>query len=177
MMKVEAVRQVGWIRQMVGMVCLTGAVLAGGCARAEAAPSLPDSYPSRNALVQAVLDALENGDRSALERARVTREQYETLLWPYLPESNSLTFEFAWDLNERNSTKALARAIENFEGVRFALEDVQFTEPVEEYPGFKLYLGARVIATRLSDGRRGELPVLDAMVEMNGRWKLLNFAD
>lgn len=125
--------------------------------------------------MQAVLDALEKGDRAALEKMRVTREEYETLLWPQLPESHDLTFDYAWHLNEHNSSRALDRALEHFTGVRFALEDVRFTEPVEEYDGFSLHLGARVAVTRLTDGMRGELRILDAMVEMNGGWKLLNF--
>lgn len=154
------------------LVC---ALVAGACAAAEASPALPHSYESRNALVQAVLVALEKGDRAALEQMRMTREEYERLIWPQLPESNDLTFEYAWSLNQHNSIAALDRALEQFTGVRLALEDVRFAEPAEEYTGFTLHLGARVIARRLRDGMLGELTVLDAMVEMGGRWKLLNF--
>jgi hypothetical protein len=128
-----------------------------------------------SALGQAVLDGLEAGNRSALEQMRITREEHEVLFWPHLPESNDLPFDYAWNLNERNSSIGLTRALEQFAGQAFELIEIRFSEPEEEYPDFTLHLGARLIARRLADGEVGELPLLDVLVERGGRWKLLNF--
>lgn len=156
---------------------VTTAVAVSACERAEAEPPLANSFPSAGRLAEAALAALEAGDRQELERMMVTRDEYENLLWDQLPESHSLPLDYVWMLNQKNSSRALDRAIENLQGVHFDLMDVTFREPVEEYDGFRIHIGARTLVRRSSDGAQGEIPLLDVMVERGGRWKLLNFGD
>ena len=59
----------------------------------------------------------------------------------------------------------------------FELLGVEFTDPPEVYETFTWHFGPRLRVRRLSDGREGELPILDVVLERNGRWKLMNFEE
>lgn len=136
---------------------------------------LDNSFGNVDALAQAVLEAVEQGDRDAMLALMVTSKEHEELLWDQLPESNHLTFDYARQLNERNSGKAITEAISRFGGDRFEFLSLEFTEPAESYAGFTLHLGAVLKVKRVSDGVEGTLPILDVILEYGGRWKLMNY--
>ncbi|MFW6078265.1 MAG: hypothetical protein ACODAE_01505 [Gemmatimonadota bacterium] len=159
------------------LTATSAATFPSACAPADGAPRLTNAAPSSAALVDVVLDALEAGDRDRLWRLLVTAEEHRTLLWPELPESRHMPFEFARSLNEANSRKALARALDDFGGRRFEFVSLEFARPAEVYETFTLHRGARLRVRRSSDGRIGELPILDAILERGGRWKPMNYAD
>lgn len=138
---------------------------------------LSNSFDTPEALVQAVLDALEKEDRDALWALMVTREEHEDLLWEQLPESNHLPFDYARQLNERNSNKGIGQAISRYGGNEFELISIEFTDPPEQYEGFTLYFGTVLTVRRASDGEEGTLPILDVVLEYDGRWKLMNYND
>jgi hypothetical protein len=148
--------------------------LIGFCVSCDTDP-LTNSFRSSDALVNAVLDALERQDRDALESLLVTSEEHRTLLWEQLPESNDLTFNYARQLNERNSGKAITEAISSFGGTRYEFVSLDFAETAEAYDGFTLHMGARLTVRRVSDGAEGTLPILDVFLEYGGRWKLMNY--
>lgn len=151
-------------------------VLIAFCASCNHSP-LSNSFRGPEALARAVLGALEQEDREAMLALMVTSEEHLELLWDRLPESNHLPFDYARQLNERNSGKALTAAISKYGGNRFEFVSLEFTEPVEEYEGFKLHLGAVLKVRRMSDGVEGTLPILDVLLEYGGRWKLMNYAE
>lgn len=154
------------------------ALAAGGCAEAEPAiPPFENSFASPGRLAEAALLALESGDRTALERMRITREEYESVLWEQLPESNDLPLDYVWMLNQRNSERALTQSLENLGGIEFRLMDMSFDGDVEEYDGFTIHQGGHMMVQRMTDGMQGEIPLLDVFVERGGRWKLMNFGD
>ena len=136
---------------------------------------LSNSYGSIEALGEAVLNALELEDTEALLALMVTSNEHESLLWDQLPESNHLTFEYARQLNERNSGKAVTNAIANFGGNEFELVSIEFSEDAEQYEGFTLHFGAVLKVRRVSDGLEGNLPILDVVLEYADRWKLMNY--
>lgn len=150
-------------------------VVVAGCRKAESMPPLANSFASKEALVEAVLAGLAAKDAEGLAAIRVTREEYQDLFWPELPESENLPFEFAWSLNHDNSRKALQRALRVYGGQELELVSITFIEPPETYPSFTLYMGARVMVRRISDGAVGELPIFDVFAHRNGRWKLVNY--
>jgi hypothetical protein len=136
---------------------------------------LENSFGSPEALAEAVLNALEQEDRGSMLALMVTSEEHQSLLWDQLPESNHLTFEYARDLNERNSGKAITSAISRFGGNEFELLSIQFTEDAEIYEHFTLHFGTVLRVRRTSDGMEGTLPILDVVLEYDGRWKLMNY--
>lgn len=157
-----------------GALCLS-TCLALACGRGDDA--LSHSKGSAEELAQAVLDGLETRDRAALEALLVTREEHRDLLWDELPERTYMSFEVARELNERNTRKGLIRALDRYGGQAFELLGIEFTDPPEVYETFTWHFGPRLRVRRLSDGREGELPILDVVLERNGRWKLMNFEE
>jgi len=105
----------------------------------------------------------------------VSSEEHQELLWEELPESNHLPFDYARDLNERNSGKAITQAISRFGGTNYELISIEFTGDTESYEGFTLHFGAVLRVRRASDGVEGTLPILDVVLEYGGRWKLMNY--
>ena len=138
---------------------------------------LVNSKGSPEALAQAVLDGLEADDREALEALLVTQDEHLNLLWEHLPESNHLRFEVARELNVRNSRDGMNRALNQHGGTEFELIRIEFTDDPEVYETFTLHRGTKLWVRRLSDGEEGNLPILDVVLELNGRWKLMNFEE
>jgi len=139
------------------------------------APNLSNSHRSLEDLIQAALDALERQDQEALWALLVTREEHQDLLWDQLPSRRAFTFDYVRSLNERNSREGIESALREFGGSRFSLVSVEFTEPTEDYEGFRLHLGARVTVKRAGNGVEGVLPIFDVILEYGGRWKLMNY--
>lgn len=169
-----------FMRSRIRSVGLTGALCLSTClalACGGGDDALSHSKGSAEELAQAVLDGLEARDRAALEELLVTREEHRELLWDELPERTYLSFEVARELNERNTRKGLARALDRFGGEAYELIDLEFTDPPEVYETFTWHFGPRLRVRRVSDGREGELPILDVVLERNGRWKLMNFEE
>lgn len=149
--------------------------LAVACGAAD--DVLDQAKDSPGDLIEAVLAGLEERDQAALEKLLVTREEHRNLLWGELPERTYMSFEVARELNERNTRKGLTRALDRYGGRSFELLEIEFTDPPEVYETFTLHFGPRVRVRRTSDGREGELPILDVVLERDGRWKLMNFEE
>ena len=174
-----------------GLVTVTAVALlaATGCGQADAsssdaassetssAPAMENAYPSAEALVEAALAAVAAEDREAMESLLVSRDEHLDLLWPALPESEHMTFEYARWLNERNTGKAMQRALERFGGREFRLRRIQYTKDTETYPEFTLHRGAKLVVERVSDGAEGELTLVDVLVERPEGWKLLDYEE
>jgi len=138
---------------------------------------LSNSFGSPEALARAVITALEQEDRDALWALMVTSEEHQNLLWEQLPESNHLPFDYARLINERNSTKGIGLAISEYGGNELEFVSIEFTDEPEEYEGFTLHFGTVLVVRRVSDGEEGALPILDVVLEYNGRWKLMNYKE
>jgi len=149
------------------------ALVALGCAE----HPLSNSASSAEELAQAVLDGLEAEDREVLDALLVTEEEHRDLLWEHLPESNDLTFEVAREWNVRNSQEGLGRALNKYGGTEFEFVRIEFTDDPEVYETFTLHRGTKLWVRRVSDGEEGNLPILDVVLELDGRWKLMNFEE
>jgi hypothetical protein len=138
---------------------------------------LANARTSPEALAEAALRAMAEGDEDALAALMVTREEYETLLWPSLPDKDYVPFEFVWSLTGPRSRKARRVVMGDFQGVPLELVKVELGEEVEAYEGFSLFQEARMTVRRTDTGGEGPIPLMDVVVEMDGAWKFLNFAD
>ncbi|MFW6200113.1 MAG: hypothetical protein ACOC8K_06045, partial [Gemmatimonadota bacterium] len=103
---------------------------------ASAGPVLANSHDSASALAESVLRAIARDDPEALRSAMVTREEYRELFWPELPESDDMTFEAAWQMNEANSRNSRNGVMADFGGTEFELVSIEFAGGSEEYPSF-----------------------------------------
>jgi hypothetical protein len=121
------------------------------------------------------LGALADKDRVALQGFLLSREEYETHLWPELPDREYTPFEFVWSLNEANSRKGLSQLLSTYGGLELELVSIRFTEEPEVHDSFTLHPGAEVTVRRADTGDEGVLPSFDVLVEYGGGWKLLNY--
>jgi hypothetical protein len=143
---------------------------------AEASP-LANARSSPEALARAALAAVTANDEEALSALMVTRDEYETLLWPSLPDGNQMPFDFVWSLTGPRSRKARREVLGEYGGLPLELVKVDLGEDIEEYEGFALYREARMTVRRKDDGREGVFPLMDVLVVMDGGWKFLNFVE
>ncbi len=132
---------------------------------------------SPEALAEAALEAMAESSDSALDALRVSREEYERLLWPVLPDKNHVPFEFVWSVTGPRSRKARREIMQDYGGLPLELVAVDLGTETEEYPEFVLFQEARMTVRRTDTGEEGQIPLMDVLVEMGGGWKFLNFSE
>ena len=138
---------------------------------------LANARTSPESLARAALEALNAGDGDALDSLRVTREEYESLLWPALPDRNHVPFDFVWSITDPRSRKARREVMSEYEGIPLEFVKVDLGEDIESYDELTVFREARMTVRRADTGVEGMIPLMDALVEMGGGWKFLNFGE
>lgn len=153
--------------------------LAGAAACTDMAKASPLTHARRSpeALARAAIEAVQAGDEDALAALLITRSEYESLLWPVLPDRDQMPFEFAWSFTAPRSRKARRAAIAEYEGVPLELVRVEVGKDVEQYEELALYRRSRMVVRRTDTGEEGLLPLMDTLVEMGDGWKFMNYVD
>lgn len=153
------------------------APVVAGCADVVQARGMERARESPEAVAREVLDAIERKSERGLRRLLVTREEHRNLLWPHLPERQTLPFEYVRGLNMHNTTEGIDEALRTYGGDNLEFVRIEFRREPERYESFTLHRGARVWVRRASDGTEGYIETLDVLVEWNGRWKPMNYAE
>lgn len=163
---------------MIATLAVGAAALVGaGCADVAQARAMAHARESPEAVARAVLDAIERRDEVELRRLLVTREEHRELLWPHLPERETLPFEYVRELNMHNTTEGIDEALRTYGGDELEFVRIEFRGEPEHYESFTVHRGARVWVRRASDGEEGYIETLDVLVEWSGRWKPMNYAE
>ncbi|MGW8265932.1 MAG: hypothetical protein ACWGSQ_06160 [Longimicrobiales bacterium] len=167
------------MRGMEGSVLffLISLSLAAACTEPARESPLADARTSPEALAEDALVAVTRQDEAGLSALMITREEYETLLWPSLPDRTQMPFDFAWSLTGPRSRKARRVVLEEYGGLPIELVKVDLGEEVEPYEAFTLYREARMTVRRADTGQEGSFPLMDVLVVMGGGWKFLNFVE
>jgi hypothetical protein len=165
-----------WGPPALGLLLFVSGVGVGCTDVAHASP-LVNARTSPEALAEAALEALVAKDEEILVSLLVTREEYETLLWPSLPDKDHVPFEFVWSLTSPRSRKARREVMSEYGGLPLELVSVDLGAKVEAYDAFTLYQEARMTVRRMDTGREGLIPLMDVVVEMDGVWKFLNYGE
>jgi hypothetical protein len=158
------------------LVSALAAAIAGCSDRATGSP-LAEARRSPEALAEAALEAIGAGDEDALHALMITREEYENLLWPVLPDREQMPFEFVWSITAPRSRKARREAIREYGDLPLELVRVELGDDVEAYDEFVLYRDSRMVVRRSDTGTEGVLPLMDTLIEMDGGWKFMNFVE
>ena len=149
----------------------------GGSGPATESP-LSNAYRSPEALAEAALAAIADQDEGALQALLITREEYETLVWPVLPDSRgSTTFDFVWGISNPRNRKARAEVLEDYRGIPLELVSVDPGADVEAYDELVLYKEAVLTVRRTDTGEEGRMRFMDVLIEMGGGWKFMNFRE
>ena len=155
-------------------VALLGAT---ACADAVASSPLENAHVSPEALAEAAVAALVAQDEAALAALAVGREEYETLLWPEMPDGEHVTFDFVWGMSQPRTRKARRNQLRFYEGIPLEVVRVELGDETEVYGSFTLHRDCRLIVRNGDTGEEGQIPLMDVLVEMDGAWKFLNFRD
>ena len=153
------------------------AFVTAACSELTAGSPMADARNSPEALARAALDAIAAGAEDDLDVLRISRTEYEDLLWPILPDREHVPFEFVWSITEPRSRKARGRIIADYHGIPLELARVDTGDEIERYDAFTLYKDARMIVRRTDTGQEGTFPLMDVLVHMGGGWKFMNFKD
>jgi hypothetical protein len=159
---------------------LSLAVALGGCSGSDLATGSPLShaYTTPEALAEAALQAIAAQDEEALQALLITREEYETLVWPILPDSRgSATFEFVWGISAPRNRKGRREVLEDYRGIPLEVVSVDPGDEIEAYDEFVLYKEAILTVRRTDTGDEGRMGFMDVLVEMDGGWKFMNFKE
>jgi hypothetical protein len=147
------------------------AMLAAGCTDT----ALRGYAESTEELGQAVVDALNGGDKKALHALRAGREEYVTVLYPAFPKT-AFDADFAWNNLNRKCTVGVEKWLRRFGRRDLTFTGIRFERPTESYEGLRLHRGT-VLSVRLPDGETRDLEILGSVVEREGRFKLLSYDD
>lgn len=166
----------------LGGVLLTAlALAAASCGpQSELATDSPlsNAYRTPESLAEAALEAIAARDQEALQALLITREEYEGLVWPVLPDSRgSTTFDFVWGISEPRNRKGRREVIEDFGGLPLEVVSVDPGNDIESYDEFVLYKEAILTVRRTDTGNEGRMRFMDVLIEMDGGWKFMNFKE
>jgi hypothetical protein len=164
-----------WRGGVLLLLVTLGAIAA--CSDLAQGSPLANARTSPEALARAALGAVTANDEEFLSALMITRDEYETLLWPSLPDRNQMPFDFVWSITGPRSRKARRVVLEEYGGLPLELVKVDLGGDVEEYDAFTLYREARMTVRRTDTGQEGTFPLMDTLVVMGGGWKFLNFVE
>ena len=150
----------------------------GGSGAGDAGPSpLHRTFDSPEALADAVLAALTDGDRAALETLPLSELEFRTVVWPELPSSRperGLPFDYVWGDLHQKSTNAMRRLINGHGGKRYALVDLAFAGETTPYENYRVHRET-LLTVRDDAGEQHELALFGSILERDGAFKLFSY--
>ena len=126
-----------------------------------------------------LLDALRARDARALHALRVTRKEFERILWPEFPESRPVTnisADDAWEPAQAGSLSGAERAIGSYGGRTLELLRVESAATVS-YRNFTLHRGMSILGKDVASGEVFTMRFASSFVERGGRFKVLLYRD
>lgn len=157
---------------------LLALVIAGvaGCSAAPAVVPLTPSYPTKDAAVQAVLDAVRARDAAALAQQVVNEQEFLKHVWPALPAGQpevGMPGERAWADHAQRNAGFRAQLLADHGGRRYELVSASFDGSATNYGAFTIHPHTR-LDIRDESGVR-EVRLFGSMIESGGRWKIYSF--
>ncbi|MGE0518395.1 MAG: hypothetical protein AB7N53_09370 [Candidatus Binatia bacterium] len=148
---------------------------------AERQPPIPlAGAPAREALIDEFLDALARSDRDALQRLRVSKDEYIQIIVPgnVAPGQPPLqTFEknneVFWTLLDTRSRMFADVLLRDYGGKRYSVQSVQFSRPAQEHPWYTAHGELRLHL--VSPEGKGFVLRSGWIAEANGRWKFIGY--
>ncbi len=155
--------------------------VAAGCGDTQPAakPDAAGWFGSPEELVRGFASALSAKDRTAMDRLRISREEYMSMVWPELPVSKIEQWKsqsgFVWSQHAAKSDSGLRKLLERFGGKTLEIRSVTFDKPAKEYATFKLHVRPLVEFADLP-GKPDIDPVVGTIMERAGRFKFFSYS-
>jgi hypothetical protein len=129
-------------------------------------------------IAQRMLSALEKSDTTAMWALRVSKAEFDSILWPPYGNKYNQPPGFAWSLNSLDSKKAIERALDELGGQKLKLVKVYFGMGKDIHKGIKapftIWRDFRVVAQN-EKGEEVEIRYINTVIEMNGGYKVAAF--
>lgn len=137
---------------------------------------LANAEASPEALSRAFLRALARQDVQAIQRLRVTKEEFCEHLFPELPASRlaNVTCDFTWEQATLKSLGGLDKTYPRHRGKQYELVAVRFAKGTESYATYRVHKKT-LLTVRDASGQEQEIQLFGSMLEMDGRYKLFSF--
>lgn len=138
----------------------------------------PGGSPSLEALVQLVATGIDMADGEMLGRAAITSHDFSDLLWPEFPQSRPAangSVSGAWFLIRSELVSTWNRAAGEYRGKGLKVVDIKVGH-VDEYTNFRIHNDLQVTVTD-AEGNAMPFPLVEAVVECRGRFKLYSTRD
>jgi hypothetical protein len=144
-------------------------------ARARPAP-LANTISSPEQLAAMVIEAMRAGDLDRLRALALTRDEFLSYVWPYLPVSRpevNMPFDFAWNLLQQKSEGFLRQTIANVEDVP-QLRRVEFVGETTDYGDVTVHRESELVVID-DNGEDRRIRLLGSMIEQDGQWKVFSY--
>ena len=161
---------------------LAAVVVTAACAapaeptRSAVAP-LGNTFDSPEALAQAVLQALSNGDIEGLRALALSEAEFRDHVWPELPASRperNVPFEYAWGQMKQRSEGHLQQTFARYTRRPLRLARTRFTGETTGHATFSVLRESEIVATD-DTGRDLVLRLYGSAMVKDGRYKLFSY--
>jgi len=139
--------------------------------------ALSQGFDSPEELAWVALQAAEHGDADILDRLRVDRETYRTVLWPSFEAekiANTVPVETAWGLLDLQSRSGIRDLIADYGGTDLEFRMVTHRR-VAEYVVFRLLRHPEVIVRDRETGNEDSIELFKDIVEIGGKYRLVAY--
>ena len=161
--------------------CLLALGLLNSCVdgRVGSSPGnyLDNSFNSVEKLTEKFLEAAKDGDFQIMETIAADQEEFERLLWPYLPASRpgtNLTPDFVWRQSQIQSLSSLRSTANRLKGKDIDLIRVELSGDTREYGELKLLMEPEAVIS--IDGREEKVQLFGAIMMLNGEFKIYSYS-
>jgi len=155
-------------------IALLAILSASACSK----PALAEpTFASDDALARAVLEAVERKDADRLLAMAVSREEFESIVWPTLPVSRpevNMPFAYVWQDNLTKSRAYLGDTLARFGGRHLELVRVEFGGDSTAYGTYDVSRETRLVV-RDPDGAEHAFRLFGSIIRQNGRSKVLSY--
>jgi hypothetical protein len=126
-----------------------------------------------------VVAALSAQDVHALHSLRITRGEFEKILWPEFPESRPITniqAGDAWSLSEPRSQSAANRAMGLYGGRQLRFLTIEESR-IQTFTNFLLHRDVTILAVDEGTAEIQRIALSPSVAERKGRFKALLYRD
>lgn len=138
---------------------------------------LANTFESPQALAQAVLTALEQGDIARLQSLALSEDEFRLHVWPELPTSRperNVPFEYAWGQLKQRSDASLSQTFSRYRRRPLKLVRTRFSGETTKYQSFEVMRQNEIVATD-DNGQDLVLHLFGSALVKDGRYKLFSF--
>ena len=135
------------------------------------------TYPTLDAMAEAVIAAVEAGDAGGLQALALTEQEFRSHVWPELPASRperNVPFDFVWGMLRQNSQGHLQQTLSRFKGKDLTLVRVRTAGESTDYEGVTVHRDTELVVKDES-GTEQQVRLFGSTIEQNGRYKVFSF--